>query len=69
MEYICIVFLRERDLSAEREAYVHQSQEKDQQYNSLVKSLKDRVSLNPFRNTSIVIIMYPIYRRWFEVKQ
>ena len=34
---------RERDLVAVQEAQQHQQAEKDQQYNALVKSLKDRV--------------------------
>ena len=34
---------RERDIDHDHDALLQQQQEKDQQYNSMVKSLKDRV--------------------------
>lgn len=38
-----LVFCRENDLILDREADYQQRMEKEQQYNDLVKSLKDRV--------------------------
>lgn len=41
----CVFYInRERDFLQERDSLLQQQAEKDQQYNSLVKSLKDRVS-------------------------
>ena len=40
----CLILFREKDFLAERESLLQQQTEKDQQYNALVKSLKDRVS-------------------------
>lgn len=42
-----LYLFREKDLHSIQEAQQHHIAEKDQQYNSLVKSLKDRVSLFP----------------------
>lgn len=39
-----LFFLREKELIQWQEFHVQQLQEKDQEYNSLVKALKDRVS-------------------------
>ena len=41
----CALYFREKDFLAERESLLQQQTEKDQQYNALVKSLKDRVCL------------------------
>lgn len=38
-------FVREKDFIQERESLLQQQNERDQQYNALVKSLKDRVSI------------------------
>ena len=51
--FFCLFFfIREKDFIQERESLLQQQNERDQQYNALVKSLKDRVG---------VIIFFLVY--------
>ena len=42
-QYLYESVCRERDIDHDHDALLQQQQEKDQQYNAMVKSLKDRV--------------------------
>ena len=84
LAFICVIaFLtlisgyRERDFIQERESLMQQQAEKDQQYDALVKSLKDRVRVTSiyrakylFNASSCLAFVCPPYDKSFytEIK-
>lgn len=53
---LSVIFIREKDFIQERESLLQQQAEKDQQYDDLVRSLKDRVS-----SSTTMCSVYPTF--------